>query len=506
LLLWSMPSAAEDKRLAVLEVQGSLPGPVLLALSDEVRSGALAALSGQDDYLVMTRESTNALLSDMGLDPETCTAAASCEVDVGRQIGADLIITGSFFELEGSQNLTLKVFETDRGKLLATHRVEAEGQKALLDATRAGGLTLLDEAGLASPQPRGNPYGDERNISSGNWNFELPASRARSVVQFKSTPTGAAVVMDGTFVCETPCSREVEHGPHRFSFQMARYLNDEQRAGIDGDFVLSATLEPTFGWLAVETSPVAVPIRLNDDPPRPTPITRHEVAPGPFTVEVADDCFAGDGRRVVVERGEDERVVLKVHAIEAGLDVSVTDEKENALSGTLWVDGREVGRVPGMHAVSACAEEAEIRTSSGTWTGSLALRPLKVNELTAVVQRRPITSAPPEALPAGAPLPAGALSGFTAKIIYTQARLKDATRAAALLKSQGLTVIMDQTSVGGNTSHRDKVYYYTSSSLDEARAVCQVLSPVETFGPTVGGKKYWNKPTMENRLNVWIVD
>ena len=122
---------AQDQRLAVLELQGGLDPQVLLLLSDEVRAGALHVLADHAAYSVRTRENTIALLQDMGLDPAECTADANCEVDAGRMIGASLVASGMLVEVEGSLNLTLKLFHADSANLLATQRVSATTQMGL---------------------------------------------------------------------------------------------------------------------------------------------------------------------------------------------------------------------------------------------------------------------------------------------------------------------------------------------------------------------------------------
>ena len=85
---------AEIKRVAVLEFRGvAIEEAMLLKLSDQARAAAVDTLS-KDEYLIMTRENMMQVLSDMGKDA-SCIEG-SCEVDLGRNIGADLILQAIF--------------------------------------------------------------------------------------------------------------------------------------------------------------------------------------------------------------------------------------------------------------------------------------------------------------------------------------------------------------------------------------------------------------------------
>jgi len=85
--------AQRTKRVAVLELSGVLERPVLMTLTDRLRHGALAALKGTS-YEVMTRENMAVLARNMDIDLAACEDGAECEVDIGRNVGADLVMSG----------------------------------------------------------------------------------------------------------------------------------------------------------------------------------------------------------------------------------------------------------------------------------------------------------------------------------------------------------------------------------------------------------------------------
>ena len=80
------------QRLAVLEFSGrSMEADALGAFADAVRGGTVDGLIGRD-IKVMTRENMMVLLREMG---KTDCAEGDCEVETGRNIGAQFVISGS---------------------------------------------------------------------------------------------------------------------------------------------------------------------------------------------------------------------------------------------------------------------------------------------------------------------------------------------------------------------------------------------------------------------------
>ena len=101
----------------------------------------------------MTRENMMQVLEDMGKDA-SCLEG-SCEVEIGRNIGADLVITGDILQIKNIYVLTLKLYETKNGALLKTQEVENGDLLALKADTYQQSLSLLQEGlGLEGYRPR----------------------------------------------------------------------------------------------------------------------------------------------------------------------------------------------------------------------------------------------------------------------------------------------------------------------------------------------------------------
>ena len=101
--------------LAVLEIKNKLKEDVDAGfLSDELRNLALKQVPG---LRVITRENMLVLLQSTGKKLEECEG--ECEVDTGRRIGADLVVSGELLKFGTSYKLDLKLHETSEGRLLA---------------------------------------------------------------------------------------------------------------------------------------------------------------------------------------------------------------------------------------------------------------------------------------------------------------------------------------------------------------------------------------------------
>ena len=130
LLLCAAKVRAEGKALvAVLEFKNHLKAADKDAidtsyLSDRVRGALLDAAPGL--LRVMTRENMVVLLGASGKNVADCEG--ECEVDTGRRLGADYVVSGDVLRFGSNLKVNLKVHETAEGSLIASK--EASGKDA----------------------------------------------------------------------------------------------------------------------------------------------------------------------------------------------------------------------------------------------------------------------------------------------------------------------------------------------------------------------------------------
>lgn len=164
LFSWVAEPAYAGSRVAVLEMQGDADSKVLMLMSDEVRAGVLSGV-GSSDYVVMSRENITVLLRDMGLDP-TCVEG-ECEVETGRNLGAQYIVSGRLVRVEDAWFCTVKLHETEKGTLLASGTVRAQSVTGLIDELSAIGRAQIkkvvdrQKGERATPGPKSIPVDAE---------------------------------------------------------------------------------------------------------------------------------------------------------------------------------------------------------------------------------------------------------------------------------------------------------------------------------------------------------
>jgi hypothetical protein len=105
-------------KLAVLDLKNftrDLSKENALYFSDVIRQASLRMEPGLD---IMTRENLLVLLQSTGKKLEECEG--ECEVDTGRRIGADNIISGEIQKVGTRYKMTLRLHDTHEGRLLAS--------------------------------------------------------------------------------------------------------------------------------------------------------------------------------------------------------------------------------------------------------------------------------------------------------------------------------------------------------------------------------------------------
>ncbi len=122
-----------QKRLAVLEFEVAQGVKIDRTYFSDLARGAVKKQAPQ--LFVMTRESTEVLLQANGKTLADCTG--ECEVEIGRKLGADYIISGRITQIGTRQVLTLRLFSTADGALMADEEASGKSQDQLFDESKA---------------------------------------------------------------------------------------------------------------------------------------------------------------------------------------------------------------------------------------------------------------------------------------------------------------------------------------------------------------------------------
>ena len=181
------PGRAESaERLAVLEFtsDGSVTDSELGFIADRVRGEALKVLD-DDEWKVMTRENMLVLIGANADQLEACIG--ECEVETGRLLGADRVVSGSAMVFGTRYTVMLKVYETESGELLATQELTAADLDELWDGIPKASATLFGDPDADHGPARADPLVVTSSVPSSNpldWlnrPTAMPASSPRHI-------------------------------------------------------------------------------------------------------------------------------------------------------------------------------------------------------------------------------------------------------------------------------------------------------------------------------------
>jgi hypothetical protein len=366
---------AEIKRIAVLEFRGSnVDQGLLLKLSDQSRIAA-SNLLPNDSYQVITRESMLQLLKDNGKD--VSCMSGECEIEIGRNIGADYIITGDVLKVEEGYFITLKLHASDSGAMLRGEEVQAQSIGEAIENTKTGSVKLL-VVGLNLSREDAAQNGFVDNNNDEDWDI---GENEQGVVEFNSSPKGAIVLVDGDLICRTtPCSKNVPLGKRSIVVQKERYYSWQKTISVENGTKVHAEMEPKFGYLDIASEIKGVEIHLDGSKLGITPIENVQIPAGHHTLSVVDNCYVGKDYNFKVKSGKKENISkYPIKNRTAGIEVSVVDENGNNKIADIYVDGKWVGQSPLTAKIPLCSKIIEAKVNDYTVQQSLLLKEREVS-------------------------------------------------------------------------------------------------------------------------------
>ena len=375
--------AGQKIRLAILELrnEATLPEAQIAYLTDQIRGQASQQLDA-GRYLLMTRESIQELLPP-GVSLSDCVRNSSCEVEVGRKIGADYIVTGEVLRIDDELRLNLKVYHCGSGAFLGNVRASGLKLKGLEADWASNAKDLFGKIVQHAGPGAGDWASDEGAAGTKDGRIGTappawsPTAQKRGVVRFNSDPAGAMVLADGRVICQTtPCSKALAQGTVSVQMQKERYLVRSEAVLVpEGKDAIDVTwkLAPTFGWLTIDSQPNGLPVTLNGDAIGNTPIMRREMDPGQYEIVIADTLYYRTGERITVAMGQEKRVDLVPTLRMGAIDVTAVDKDGNDLVAEVRIDGVLVGNAPGVFTAAVGRREVVVSTAGREWKTSVVI-------------------------------------------------------------------------------------------------------------------------------------
>ena len=221
---------------------GTIEQPKLAVLEFEVQKGLNidrrtfssrlqnAARKAAPNLFVMTEANIETLVRSSGKPLEECEG--QCAVDTGRLIGADIVIAGRISRVGKTLTISMQMYETKSGELLAGEdidatsgdellRVSSEATKRLLASLASRGTTVApapSTGGTSMPAPvfeaasiqagavRAEPKSGLRFVAIPAGRFKFQGDRAISIKPFELGDTETTVDAYGRCVRAGACS------------------------------------------------------------------------------------------------------------------------------------------------------------------------------------------------------------------------------------------------------------------------------------------------------------
>jgi formylglycine-generating enzyme required for sulfatase activity len=379
LLLSAFPlQAAEQQKLAVLEFEVQRG----LSIDRRTFSSLLqnAARNAAPQLFVMTQANIETMLRGAGKSIAECEG--ECAVDTARLIGADIVISGRISRVGSTMAISMQMYESASGQLLAGQDVKAKTEDGLLDAaTDAAGKLLATLARKRSRETKTDIVAKEESIAEQAPQFEA-AGAEDVLVKVESEPSGAVAMLDGKLLCQsTPCSKMVSEGRHEFSLQKEGYEDLSEQLEAKKGLVIQRRLARIAATITVVTEPPGLSVSIDGTSAGKAPLAARDFPPGAHEVLIDDPCWRRVGERVVLKKGEERALRLLGKQRLARLKLTAEDEQGNAVEAKATVDGQPLGLVPGTHTVSACAKSVVVEADGKGAEQTLELREGKVTTL-----------------------------------------------------------------------------------------------------------------------------
>jgi len=231
-------SASAIVRVAVLELVNDTDSPhsSVNYLADKIRAVASENLLATQ-YLILTRESVRELLPD-DVSLEDCVSS-DCEVQIGRMMGVDYIVTGHLLIFADQLRINVKLHHTISGSYLGSRTAGGSDLLALEQEIESAIGPLFDIMEFHVRTERsGSP--SQRDAES-----EIASE---VVLRFDSKPPGAMVEVDGEAIGETPCAFALSEGFVEVVMQKLQYYPRRERIEVRiGMAPLIWELEPRTG-------------------------------------------------------------------------------------------------------------------------------------------------------------------------------------------------------------------------------------------------------------------
>ena len=287
-------TAVSKKMIAVLNLSSddSVGDDQLVYMADRIRGSIRDAIDG-DEWMVITRENMLVLQEANATDLAQCEDA-SCEVELGRRIGAHRIVAGNVVKFDQEFCCSLSSYDTVSSELLGTTEACAGEIKLLVDRIALAGASLVsgDRAGALPP---GTVIGEVDAGASFDRGEDIvnQLTDETGFLFITATPSEARILVNGEEVGQGIVQLEKMVGHYIVVGELgSMYHPARAEFALDTDgTTVSLELKPAFGQLHLDSRPAGATVTLDGEEMGLTPYTNDKKRSGSYQLRLVLDNY-----------------------------------------------------------------------------------------------------------------------------------------------------------------------------------------------------------------------
>ena len=296
-----------------------------------------------NQFTLMTRESTKAILDDMGIDVSCLDGA--CETETLRNIHADYGVTGTIQQIDDQYELVIRLFESKTAKLLASEtqnfndhmemRREAKQMTKLLVAN-------IPEAGLGSALSFADITIKRAEIYRGEDIVNQPSDKSGFLI-ITSEPAGANISINGESYGPAPIQKAVPEGAYVIIGDMGAIYHEATSGVVDvrdgKAHNIKLKLEPSYGNLTVTSAPAGAKVYISNELVGTTPYLQEQHPSGVFNLRIELENYLPYQERIIIEDLQKSERDIKLARYLSNLTID-----SSPTGADIWLNGVPTGK------------------------------------------------------------------------------------------------------------------------------------------------------------------
>jgi len=283
LLLLDIPLFGQSETtIAVLDLEAlGIDQSETNVLSNRLRT----LLVNLDGYKVVERSRMEEILNEQGFQQSGCTSD-ECVVEVGKLLGVQKMLTGSFGRFGNIYTLELRIIDVQTAKIESStnYDYQSEIENLLLEGVETALRKLLLKT-----------------------SSETLYQSQKGSLKIITNPPGASVLVDGTSYKATPVFiNSISTGIHDIMIEKSGYIPINERIRVEADSVNQFIIDLTskFAFLEIKSLVEGAELFINYQSVGKNLFRAERLEPGTYYIELKHDFYKNHAEEFEIKAGD----------------------------------------------------------------------------------------------------------------------------------------------------------------------------------------------------------